>query len=272
MTVQVLTGNSLDVLRGLPASSAQCCITSPPYWGAQRDYGVPGQLGMERTPEEYIAALGAVFGELRRVLAPDGVAWVNLGDAYAASGKGGGGSMMLKRGHRWRHRAHLKGWRSPPPGYKQKDLVGTPWMLAFALRSSGWYLRRDIVWDKGSATEPTRADRPSGSHEMLFLLSQDRRYRFDASPLPHGTVWRVRPSGTYEGHAATFPPELIEPCILSSSSPGDTIIDPFGGAGTTALVADRLQRNAVMIELNPEYSELARARVTRDAPLFADVQ
>src|SRR5580692_24857 len=176
MTVTILIGHVLDKLRELPDESVHCCVTSPPYWGAQRDYGHPGQIGMEKTPEEYIAALLGVFREVDRVLRGDGVCWIVIGDSYAASGKGGGGSMMIARGHQWGHRAHLKGWRSPPPGYKQKDLVGVPWMLATALRSDGWTLRRDVVWDKGSATEPTRSDRPSGSHEYIFLLSRGIRY------------------------------------------------------------------------------------------------
>jgi site-specific DNA-methyltransferase (cytosine-N4-specific) len=199
------------------------------------------------------------------------VLWLNIGDSYAASGKGGGGKLMLARGHKWEHRKHLKGWRSPPPGYTETELVGVPWMLAFALRLRGWYLRRDVVWNKTAATEPTRADRPSGSHEMLFLLSKQRRYAFDPSPLPHGTVWSVKPLG-YEGHSAAYPPSLIEPCILAGCPVGGTVLDPFGGAGTTGLVADRLQRNAILIELNPESASLAQRRIHGDSPLFVQTE
>jgi DNA modification methylase len=271
VSVRILVGDARAKLRELAASSVQCCVTSPPYWGAQRDYEHPGQLGHERTPEAYITEVVAVFEEVRRVLADDGVCWLNIGDSYAASGKGGGGKLMLARGHKWDHRKHLKGWRSPPPGYKEKDLVGIPWMLAFALRNAGWFLRRDIIWDKSAATEPARADRPSGSHEMLFLLSKRKRYAFDPEPLPHGTVWKVKPLG-YEGHGAAFPPALIEPCILSGCSKGGTVLDPFGGSGTAGLVADRLQRNAILIEINPEFAALAGRRICADGPMFAAVE
>jgi len=269
--VKLFQGDCRDVLKTLPDASVHCVVTSPPYWGAQRDYGMDAQLGMERTPEEFVASLVGVFNEIARCLRPDGVLWLNIGDSYAASGKGGGGKMMLARGHQWGHRAHLKGWRSPPPGYKQKDLVGVPWMDAFALRASGWTLRRDVVWDKGSATEPTRADRPCVSHEMLFLFSRAIRYSFDPAPLPHGSVWRVAPQG-FDGHGAAFPPTLIEPCIKAGCPAGGTVLDPFGGAGTTGLVADRLQRDAILIELNPEYAAMAKRRIEADAPLFAEVE
>ena len=256
----VVCGEATKTLRDMPDGCVQCCVTSPPYWGAQRDYGMPDQLGMEKTPEEYVARLVKVFGEVRRVLRKDGVMWLNIGDSYAASGKGGGGSMMLARGHQWGDRKHLKGWRSPPPGYKQKDLVGVPWMLATALRSDGWTLRRDVVWDKGAATEPPRADRPSGSHEMVFLFSKGTRYAFDASVLPHGSVWQVQPRG-YEGHSAAFPPALIEPMIRSGSRVGDIVLDPFAGSGTAIIVALGLDRRGIGIELNPDYAKLIEGRL-----------
>ena len=268
MTVSIIKGDCRDVLRTLPDESVHCVVTSPPYWGAQRDYGHDAQLGMERTPETFVGALVEVFEEVRRVLRSDGVLWLNMGDSYAASGKGGGGKLMEARGDKWSHRKHLKGWRSPPPGYKEKDLVGVPWMLATRLRLAGWYLRRDVVWSKGAATEPVRADRPSGSHEMLFLLSKSKTYSFDGSSLPHGTVWTVSPRG-YEGHSAAFPPDLIEPCIKAGCPVGCVVLDPFGGSGTTGLVADRLQRNAILIELNPEFAGLAERRIYDDAPLLA---
>jgi len=269
VSVRIITGDARGRLKEMPDDSVHCVVTSPPYWGAQRDYGMTNQIGMEKTPEAFIDELVAVFREVRRVLRQNGVLWVNMGDSYAASGKGGGGKMMLARGHQWGHRAHLKGWRSPPPGYKQKDLVGVPWLLASSLRKDGWTLRRDIVWDKGSATEPTRADRPSGSHEMLFLFSRALRYDFDPKPLPHGTVWRVRPCG-HDGHGAAFPPDLIRPCILAGCPEGGTVLDPFAGAGTTGLVADRLGRDCILIELNPAYAAMAERRIRADAPLLVE--
>lgn len=270
MSVRILLGDCRERLRDLPDASVQCCITSPPYWGAQRDYGHPDQLGHERTPETFVSALVEIFDDVRRVLRDDGTLWLNIGDSYAASGKGGGGKLMLARGHKWDHRKHLKGWRSPPPGYKEKDLVGVPWMLAFALRLRGWYLRRDIIWNKTAATEPTRSDRPSGSHEMLFLFSKSKRYRCDPSALPHGTVWSVKPVG-FEGHGAAFPPALIEPLVRASSDEGGGVLDPFFGAGTTGLVAARLKRFCTGIELNNSFAELAMRRIHDDAGLFADV-
>lgn len=270
MSVSILVGDCRERLRELPDASVHCCVTSPPYWGAQRDYGHDGQLGHEKTPEAFVAELVAIFAEVRRVLRDDGVLWLNMGDSYAASGKGGGGKMMLARGHQWGHRAHLKGWRSPPPGYKQKDLVGVPWMLAFALRADGWFLRRDVIWNKQAATEPARADRPSVSHEPMFLLSKARRYHFDITPLPHGTVWSISTQGA-EGHGAAFPPALIEPCILAGCPTGGTVLDPFFGAGTTGLVADRLGRDCIGVELNPEYAAIAERRIQGDAGMFAEV-
>lgn len=268
MTVTILNGDCRDILKTLPSESVNCVVTSPPYWGAQRDYGHKGQIGMERTPEEFVGALVEIFEDVRRVLREDGVMWLNIGDSYAASGKGGGGKLMASRGDKWAHRKHLKGWRSPPPGYKEKDLVGVPWMLAMRMRLSGWYLRRDIVWDKGAATEPVRSDRPSGSHEMIFLFAKSKSYAFDGKGLPHGTVWKISPRG-YEGHSAAFPTELVVPCIAAGCPVGGTVLDPFGGAGTTGLVADRMQRHAILLELNPTYAALAEHRIHNDAPLFA---
>ena len=267
MTVRIINADVLAGLSQLPDESVHCVVTSPPYWGAQRDYGMDGQIGMETTPEAFVSRLTTVFDQVRRVLRDDGVLWLNMGDSYAASGKGGGGKMMIARGHQWGHREHLTGWRAPPPGYKQKDLVGVPWMLAFALRSSGWILRRDVIWSKGSATEPTRADRPAGSHEYLFLFSKSIRYHFDASVLPHGTVWYVKPEGA-EGHGAAFPQRLVKYVVEAGCPPSGVVLDPFGGSGTTGLVASGLQRDAVLIELNPAYADLARSRTNRSGGLL----
>jgi len=270
VSVRIINGDCREVLATLPDESVHCCVTSPPYWGAQRDYGVVGQLGHEKTPEAFVAELVPIFREVRRALRSDGVLWLNMGDSYAASGKGGGGKMMQSRGEEWGDRNHLKGWRSPPPGYKQKDLVGVPWMLAFALRADGWYLRRDVVWNKQAATEPTRSDRPAMSHEPLFLFAKSLRYQFDTSSLPHGTVWNISPQGA-DGHKAAFPPALVEPCILSGCPRGGMVLDPFFGAGTTGLVADRHQRDCIGIELNAAYAEIAQRRIASDAGLFAEI-
>lgn len=147
LTVRILQGEALDVLKTLPDESVHCIVSSPPYW-RQRDYGVPGQLGLEPTPEEYVDRLVAIFREARRVLRADGTAWVNLGDKWA-SGNGGGGSFMAERGEAWAHVKENKGWRSPPSGYKDKDLVGIPWMFAFAARADGWFLRQRLPARRG---------------------------------------------------------------------------------------------------------------------------
>lgn len=257
----IFCGDALDVLRTLPDESVQCCVTSPPYWGAQRDYGCDGQLGMEPTPELFTESLKKVANEVFRILKKDGCFWLNIGDSYAASGKGGGGKLMVARGHKWGNRSHLKGWRKPPIGYKQKDLVGVPWMVAFAFRSVGWYLRSAVVWDKKTASEPTRDDRPSVSHEMVYLFSKRKRYFFEPKYLPHGTVWRVSTLGI-DGHPSAFPPSLIKPCILAGTKPGDVVLDPFGGSGTTGEVAIELGRKSILIDVNPDYIPLMEKRTS----------
>jgi len=183
-TWKVHRGDSLDVLRTLDNESVHCIVTSPPYW-ALRDYGVEGQLGLEETPGEYVDKLMEVFREARRVLRGDGTLWVNLADTYAAGGKSGGGSFMEKRKNRGWGKAGgaIHGWRSPPPGLKRKDLVGVPWMVAFALRTDGWWLRSDIVWEKANPMPSSYKDRPTTSHEYIFLLSKSAVYHYDAEAI-----------------------------------------------------------------------------------------
>ena len=172
--------------RSLPLDdqSVQCCVTSPPYWGL-RDYGIDGQLGLEPTPEEYVANMVAVFREVRRVLKDDGTLWLNLGDSYAATGKSGGGD----QGRRWEdHGADTEGprggkWSPAPPGLKPKDLVGIPWRVAFALQADGWWLRSDIIWAKPNPMPESITDRPTKAHEYIFLLSKSARYYYDADAL-----------------------------------------------------------------------------------------
>jgi len=323
-------GDAIDVLRTLPEGSCRCCVTSPPYWGL-RDYGQEGQLGLETTPDEYVAKMVEVFREVRRVLADDATVWLNLGDSYAAGGKGGGGSYMEERsGGAWEPQSKLRGWRSPPDGLKQKDLVGIPWVVAFALRTDGWYLRSDIIWSKPNPMPESVTDRPTKAHEYVFLLSKSSRYFYDAdavrtdSKTPdlhtktpsgwdtgngshkgltgryktdkqrgHGrrhagfndrwdgmskaeqqamganarTVWNI-PTVPYPGsHFATFPPELAKRCIAAGSAPGDTVLDPFGGSGTTASVATGMGRDAIHIDLG--YHDLA---VDRIGPLMCTVK
>jgi DNA modification methylase len=302
VTIRIETGDCIDVLRGLPdCLKVNCCVTSPPYFGL-RDYGHAGQIGLEPTPDEYVAKLVEVFREVRRLLRDDGTVWLNLGDSYAANR-----SCQVPDG-KWTDVGNSKGMKAAELGAKPKDLLGIPWRVAFALQADGWYLRSDIIWHKPNPMPESVTDRPTKAHEYIFLLSKSPRYYYDAAAIAEDTgkaggpprvfgakvqegtlrqdvgrefvdngnrnrrtVWTV-PTSPYSGaHFATFPPDLIEPCILAGCPPDGTVLDPFGGAGTTGLVADRLQRNALLIELNPEYAEMARNRITGDAPLFAEV-
>lgn len=258
MSVQILQADARSI--PLTDHSVQCVVTSPPYWGGLRDYGHPGQLGLERQPEDYVAALVEIGRELRRVLKPRGTFWLNIGDSFAASGKGGGGN----RGHRacWSTVKERKGFRMPPPGFKMKDLTLTPFAVADALRRDGWYLRSVIVWRKPAAVEPMRRDRPAQSHEYLFLLAPSEHY--DASNPGEKwwghTVWDISQDARAI-HPAAMPTELARRCVLAGSTPGDVVLDPFAGSGTTGLVAQQQGRNAILLELNPEYMGIARGRI-----------
>jgi DNA modification methylase len=312
VTVRLLIGDCRDKLRELPDASVHCCVTSPPYFGL-RDYGVDGQMGLEPTPDEFVEGMVEVFGEVRRCLRDDGTLWLNIGDSYnSGGGTVGAGKAVYTGGQRV---PNIK-QTLDCSGLKPKDLIGIPWMLAFALRADGWYLRQDIIWSKPNPMPESVRDRCTKAHEYLFLLSKGPRYYFDAEaiaePSIYGpdcgqkeaakgsfsgkwsapgdgsrndgsfrairetrnkrSVWEVATQPFSEAHFATYPPALIEPCILAGCPKGGTVLDPFGGAGTTGLVADRLQRDAILIELNPEYAEIARCRLNGDAPLFAEVQ
>jgi site-specific DNA-methyltransferase (cytosine-N4-specific) len=271
LSVRLLIGDCRDRLRELEAGSVHACVTSPPFW-RQRDYDHAGQLGIEREPSQFAAELVDIFREVRRVLVPDGSLWLELGDTYAAGGNGGGGSRAKKRRKLVSLQART-GWRAPPPGYKARDLSLTPFLVADGLRADGWYLRKTIIWDKGTATEPPRLDRPSVSHSYLFLLAPagPSRVRNPGEDWFTSSVWTVRPNGLRD-HPAPMEPELARRCIVSATSAGETVLDPFGGAGTTGVVADRLQRNAVLIELNPAYAAIARRRLEGDAGMFAAVE
>lgn len=405
MTVRIINADCRVALRTIPAESVNCIVTSPPYWSL-RDYGVEGQIGLEEAPQSFVDEMVLLFRELRRVLRADGTAWVNMGDSYAGSGRGGnsspktstlqGGqaSQLASKIRRTRAATEIGGtsrdaavtnvgrratrgsqlppgfhtnafeagaigraWAPPPFGLKQKDLIGMPWRIAFALQADGWWLRQDIVWNKPNPMPESVTDRCTKAHEYIFLLSKSERYYFDqeaikekanygfpnspesiASPFgqgytrraaavtegarPPGTapqsgmtrrtigrkgnakgfrggsyvngepgkraergnqpnetmsrnkrsVWTVSTQPFSEAHFATFPPALIEPCILAGCPRGGVVLDPFGGAGTTGLVADRLQRNAVLIELNAEYAAMAQRRIAKEAGLFSSVE
>jgi DNA modification methylase len=314
MTVTILKGDCRDVLRTLEPESVHCVVTSPPYFGL-RDYGVAGQIGLEPTPDAFVAELVAVFGDVRRVLRDDGTVWLNLGDSYASATKGSGGvgKGTLNCG------PELNAWSTEKQklkeiitldlrsaGLKQKDLIGIPWRVAFALHADGWYLRQDIIWSKPNPMPERVRDRCTKAHEYLFLLSKSERYYYDQDAILEAaqgggifngspsyaagdrndagsrnrlaantrnkrSVWEVTTQPYSEAHFATFPPALIEPCILAGCPKGGTVLDPFGGAGTTALVADRNGRDCILIELNPEYAAMAERRIRGDAGMFAEV-
>ncbi len=312
MTVTIRHGDCREVLRTLPDESVHCCVTSPPYFGL-RDYGVAGQIGLEPTPEAFVEEMVTVFREVRRVLRKDGTLWLNLGDSYASGevgrvdGAGPGRSLGIKQKPRSERRINQA------TGLPQKNLLGIPWRVAFALQADGWFLRQDIIWSKPNPMPESVTDRCTKAHEYVFLLSKSARYYYDAAAIaeaancPEGagnsvayaipgqrkgananlvdnlhnigpkdtrnkrSVWTVPTSPFAEAHFATFPPALIEPCILAGCPAGGMVLDPFGGAGTTAMVADRLQCDAILIELNPEYAAIAERRLNGDAGMFADV-
>lgn len=298
----IYLGDCLEILRTMPDASVHTCVTSPPYFGL-RDYGVDGQIGLEPTPDEYVARMVEVFREVRRVLRDDGTLWLNLGDSYAHPTKGTGGGWAADPNN-YAHKAQAFGARKFSMGdAKPKDLLGIPWRVAFALQADGWYLRQDIIWHKPNPMPESVRDRCTKAHEYIFLLSKSPKYYFDAEaikePAIHAgrvveydgtqknsvaaadprmrtriaktttvgdkrnrrSVWTVATKPFKGAHFATFPPDLIEPCILAGCPEGGTVLDPFGGAGTTGLVATQAGRNAVLCEINPEYVEMARARI-----------
>jgi len=304
---QILLGDALEQLRTLGSESVHCCVTSPPYFNL-RDYGIPGQIGRERTPEEYIDRLVEVFREVRRVLCPGGTLWLNIGDSYTS---GGGKTRDCDK----KLPARAMDQRPQmPAGLKPKDLIGIPWMLAFALRSDGWYLRQDIIWHKTRCIPESVRDRCTRNHEYIFLLSKSERYFFDADavrepvaestkirfaqdiehqagsyrqpgksngPLKPGgngvtrnkrSVWSVCTAYFRGAHFAVFPEKLVEPCIQAGCPEGGTVLDPFAGSGTTGVVAKRLGRNFIGIELNPEYKEMAAERIGNTEPEFVQLE
>ena len=346
MSVAILNGDCRAMLKTLPDESVHCVVTSPPYFGL-RDYGVAGQIGLEPTPDAFVAEMVAVFREVRRVLRSDGTLWLNLGDSYAQSEirhrQGQEGSTLrdgaIKADEAWANGTAQTG-RRVKHGLKPKDLIGIPWRVAFALQADGWWLRQDIIWSKPNPMPESVTDRCTKAHEYVFMLTKAARYYYDAEAIKepmslssverlsqdvesqtgsdrvpgktngtmkavgkidkqrgHGrrhagfndrwdamekaeqctglrnkrSVWTVATQPFSEAHFATFPPDLIEPCIKAGCPSGGTVLDCFGGAGTTGLVADRLGRNAILIELNPEYAAMAERRIKSDAGMFAEV-
>jgi DNA modification methylase len=312
MLIQTLQGDCREILKTLPDNSVNCCVTSPPYFGL-RDYGAAGQIGLEETPAEFVRVMVEVFKEVKRVLRPDGTLWLNLGDTYSTDGKWGGGKTNAGKNYT----SFAGGYRSikKETGLPGKQLLGIPWKVAFALQDDGWFLRSDIIWHKPNPMPESVLDRPTKSHEYIFLLTKFSKYYYDAASIREPlkpktlttfgttrkekkndqtglvksnnwnktsperkpklnedgeiagankrTVWTVARQ-SYEGsHFATFPEKLIEPCILAGCPAGGTVLDPFGGSGTTGRVAVKHGRNAILIELNPEYHKLIDQRTDK---------
>ena len=263
----ILHGDAQHVLSRLPRESVQCVVTSPPYWGL-RDYDIEDQIGLEPTLPQFINRLIAVFREVKRVLKQGGTFWLNVGDGYTSGNR-------TWRAPDKKNRARAMSVRpETPKGLKPKDLIGVPWRLALALQEDGWYLRSDIVWHKPNAMPESVKDRPTRAHEYIFLFTRSERYYYDHEAIkePGGnnarkrnrrSVWDVNTEPTKDAHFATFPPKLIEPCILAGSRPGDYVLDPFFGTGTVGLVCQKTGRKYIGIELHPEYVELAAGRLSK---------
>lgn len=370
-TNKIIQSDCIEGMKQLPDACVDCCVTSPPYFGL-RDYGTAGQIGLESTPEAFVAKMVEVFEQVRRVLKPGGTLWLNLGDSYAAGPKNRTAEQAERkstiRGSTETQRQSLKQQNKIVAGLKPKDLIGVPWMVAFALRSAGWYLRQDIIWNKPNPMPESVTDRCTKAHEYIFLLSKSQKYYYDAFSIAtpyqdktlttfgcdvkgkgdgtgliqsenwansisvrkpkewktpdgwdtgkgsHGayhkegrekgkkgykhrgtgdqkltghsgnyddqgnligtgkankrSVWSVSTMPYKEAHFATFPEELPATCIKAGCPIGGTVLDPFMGAGTTALVARKLDRNFIGFELNPEYIKIAEKRLRDELGMF----
>ena len=247
---------------------ARTCITSPPYYGL-RDYGgEESQIGQEQSPEEYIQEMVKVFRKVRDCLTDDGTLWLNIGDSYYNYRKDGCIPKQTFSNNRQDLPVTTPRRSNKLKGYKEKDLIGIPWMLAFALRKDGWYLRQDIIWNKPNPMPESVRDRCTKSHEYMFLLSKNQNYYFDVDVIKEPTrrkrsVWNVQTKPYKDAHFAVYPPELIEPCILASSQQNDIILDPFMGSGTTAMVAKSLGRYYIGCELHEDYGKLIENRISQ---------
>ncbi len=255
----IIQGDAKVALPRLPDQSVQCCVTSPPYWSL-RDYDMPGQIGLEPSVDQYINRLVEVFAEVKRVLKDDGVLWVNIGDAYTSGDRG-------YRAPDKKNPVRAMVYRpETPEGLKPKDLIGLPWRLAFALQSDGWYLRSDLIWHKPNCMPESVKDRPTRAHEYLFLFSKSEHYYYDNEAVRENgrnrrTVWSI-PTQPFKGaHFATFPPALVEPCILAGSRPEDFVLDPFFGSGTVGVVSNAFGRRYIGVELNQDYVNIAVDRL-----------
>ena len=263
----ILFGDCRETLSQID-EKVRMCVTSPPYYGL-RNYGdESNQIGQEDTPEEYIQNLVNIFRSVRNCLTDDGTLWVNIGDSYYNYRPGKGQALVQQTVSNSKQDLPDKCARrgNKLEGLKEKDLIGIPWMLAFALRADGWYLRQDIIWHKPNPMPESVRDRCTKSHEYMFLLSKSQNYYFDVDVIKEPTrrkrsVWNVSTKPYKGSHFAVFPPELITPCILASSEENDIILDPFIGSGTTAMVAKELGRYYIGCELHEDYGNLIQERM-----------
>ena len=263
----ILFGDCRDTLTQFD-EKARCCVTSPPYYGL-RNYGdEENQIGHEQTPEEYVEEMVKVFRLVRDCLTDDGTVWLNIGDSYYNYRPGKGQALskqtLAKNDQDLPSKCARRG--NKLDGLKEKDLIGIPWLLAFALRADGWYLRQDIIWNKPNPMPESVRDRCTKSHEYIFLLSKSQNYYFDVDAIKEPTrrkrsVWDITKKPYKDAHFAVFPPDLIEPCIKAGSERGDIILDPFMGSGTTAMVSKQLGRDYIGCELHEEYGKLIQDRL-----------
>ena len=282
-------GDVLEVLKNMDSASVQCCITSPPYYGL-RDYGIAGQIGVEQTPFEYVNKLVCVFNELKRVLKPNGTLWLNIGDSYVSEPTGSLGNRSNNAyGFGEHHKHQNAGTRRIDKtgfGLQEKNLIGIPWRVAFGLQESGWILRQDIIWSKLNPMPESVKDRCTKAHEYIFLLSLNQDYYFDNNGIQEivsieeseedlfgykketkiitknrRSVWNIANEPFKGEHVAPYPTKLVEPCILCGSKEGDIVLDIFNGSGTTGLVANKLNRKYIGIDINPKYLNISLDRL-----------
>lgn len=313
LNATVIIGDNRRTLAHLPEKFVQTVVTSPPYFGL-RDYGEDDQIGLESTPQDFIEQLCKVFDEVWRVLKDDGTLWVNLGDSYYPHGGSRGNKTPAGDSLRGRDNEYQPApkFNTGDTNLKQKDLIGIPWRFAFAMQDRGWYLRSDIIWHKPNPMPESVTDRPTKSHEYIFLLTKLPKYYYDHEAIKEQAltepslrdknaegyqadyvkgdrfsegarvygadgmknkrdVWSVPVRSYKEAHFATYPTELISPCILAGSKEGDTILDPFSGSGTTGEVALKNNRHYIGLELNPEYAKLSEKRLSQAIGMFGNV-
>nr|VFK40033.1 MAG: site-specific DNA-methyltransferase (adenine-specific)/site-specific DNA-methyltransferase (cytosine-N4-specific) [Candidatus Kentron sp. TC] len=263
---EILMGDCREILPLIESESVQCCITSPPYWGL-RDYDHACQVGAEESPEQYVENLIGIFRQVRRVLRKEGTLWLNIGDGYARNGGMGVCGPNAKVGNT-RKLVQKRNCKVPDCwGLKDRDLIGLPWRVAFALQVDGWILRSRITWVKKAPIPESVKNRPSGATEEIFLLARETNYYYNNEAMREQSganlrnYWILGPDVSGTPHPATFPRELARRCILLGSRPGDTVLDPFSGSGTTGAVAKELHRKAILIELNEQYVRQSEQRL-----------